>query len=67
MKCEKVLRNSPILKSEIIPTPRVISVECGFSILLEVEEISSVVSFFKEEELKYSKMFLKEGDSYEEY
>jgi len=65
MHAYKRLANSDI-KCEVIPTPRQISSECGFSILGETNNIIALKDFNLLNKIKYDKIYTKKGDNYEE-
>lgn len=64
MLANKILAKSNF-KCEIIPTPREISSECGFSILGEVENLETFHLFINEMKLDYAKIYIKRGSLYE--
>ncbi|MBI9031942.1 DUF3343 domain-containing protein [bacterium] len=47
------------LKCEIIPTPREISSECGFSILGQVEDLDIIKNDGLLSQIKYDKIYIK--------
>lgn len=55
LKAEKKLKNLEI-KIDLIPTPREISAECGFSILIDLNS-DNVVTYLKDNNLKYGNLF----------
>ncbi len=69
MKAKKIVQASE-LSGEIIPTPREISKECGFTILVHNAGIGEVRDFFNENELKFSHIYkvIEDGEKkrYEE-
>lgn len=52
-------------KCEIIPTPREISSECGFSLQGETENIQEIVNFCQKSDLAYEIIYIKSGVKYE--
>jgi len=57
-------------KTDLIPTPREISSECGFSLKISETELTSILELFIENSLKYAKIYsltVQEGEKrYEE-
>lgn len=66
MKAERCLNRTDI-NAEIIPTPREISSECGFSLLIKDTSTEALYEFCLIHEFKNYKIYLKEGYNYEEY
>jgi hypothetical protein len=65
MSANKILRKQEY-KCEVIPTPREISSECGFALLIQVENEETLNLYFKEKKIVYDKIYLKRGDFYED-
>jgi hypothetical protein len=65
MHADKIFSKSEI-KCEIIPTPREISSECGFSLLGEIEDILILQEFSTKNKIKFNKIYIKKGKLYEE-
>lgn len=65
MHANSLLAKSEI-KCEIIPTPRQISSECGFSLLGEVEGLQILKEFCLINKIITDKIYIKKGDIYEE-
>ncbi|MFA7057887.1 MAG: DUF3343 domain-containing protein [Candidatus Cloacimonadales bacterium] len=53
------------IKSEIIPTPRQISSECGFSIQGEADNLQELTNFCQDSKLSYEVIYIKKEDRYE--
>lgn len=53
------------IKCEIVPTPRQISSECGFSILGEVETFNVLKDNKILDKIKYDKIYIIKGEDYE--
>ncbi len=64
MRANKLFSTSEF-KCEIIPTPREISSECGFSLMFELVQEDSLKLYFRENNLEYDKIYIKKGDLYE--
>ncbi len=56
MKAKKHVIVQP-LEGEIIPTPREISKECGFAILVKNSSADKVMKFFEDNRLIYSHIY----------
>jgi len=52
-------------KCEIIPTPREISSECGFSLQGESDNLQEIVDFCQKSGLVYEAIYIKSGVKYE--
>lgn len=44
-------------KTDLIPTPREISSECGFSLKISETELNAILELFNENSLKYAKIY----------
>jgi hypothetical protein len=65
MHANKLFSNSEI-SCEIIPTPRQISSECGFTLLGEVEDLVVLQEFIEKNKIDSDKIYVKKGELYEE-
>lgn len=65
MHANKLFSNS-IIDCEIIPTPRQISSECGFTILGDVENMVILQEFIRKNKIDFDKIYIKKGELYEE-
>jgi len=65
MHANKTFMNSKII-CEIIPTPRQISSECGFCLLGEIDDISTLKEFNSLNKINFDKIYIKKGELYEE-
>lgn len=54
------------IKCEIIPTPRRISSECGFSLLGEIADLDLLKDFCLTNKINFAKIYCKKGEDYEE-
>ena len=64
MRAFKIIEKSSI-KGEIIPTPREISSECGFALLIENQSKQELIDFCYENKLNQTDIYTKEGNVYE--
>lgn len=65
MEANKILTKRKFT-CEVIPTPREISSECGFSILGHTEDLNIIKNDGLLSQIKYDKIFIKKGDTYED-
>lgn len=58
--------NKNDLVCEVIPTPREISSECGFSLLIYLDDQEHLKLYLKKNQIKYDKVYRKKGEFYED-
>ncbi len=57
LKAEKVL-NKMVMKIDLIPTPREISSECGFTLLIHHDNRKAITDQLTENEIVYDEMYI---------